>query len=128
MPSVQELIESIETVAKSLKRAEINRIEAERVSLLPAPTVFCDPVAMLAEAKKEDLVTDETPEEKLARHREKLQNHQALLNLSSDHIKKIHPQPHQFCSYHGCRLVGALGHGTKGDGNFFCSTHWRMAG
>lgn len=130
LPTVQELIESIETVAKSLKTAEINRKEAERVSALPAPTITCDPVAMFVAAKLDyDSSSDtETVEGLAAYHREKLKNHAALLVLSGSHIRKIViSEARHLCQYHGCRSAGAIGSGTKGDGNFYCATHYRMA-
>lgn len=40
MPGVQELISAIEACGKEQKMAEINRIEAERVSALPPPTII----------------------------------------------------------------------------------------
>jgi hypothetical protein len=131
MPTVQELIESIETIAKSLKTAEINKKEAERVSAIPPPTITCDPMAMFAEAKQEyDTISkaEKTVEGLAAYHREKLKNHAALLVLSGSHIRKIViSEARHLCQYHGCRSAGAIGSGTRGDGNFYCATHYRMA-
>ena len=129
MPTVQELIESIETVAKNLKTAEINRKEAERVSALPAPTITCDPVAMFVKAKQEydSAIKPETAEERAESQRDKLKNHAALLALAGSNVRKIEITEALRCQYHGCRKAGTMSNGTRGESNFYCSTHYRIA-
>lgn len=122
IPGVQELIAAIESVDKEHKKAEINRIEAERVSALPPPTITCDPVQMFEEAKaKQNGIP--TRAEMDAR----IENHRALLIIHGDKIRSIRPTPEQLCKYGACGDAGTLSRSTKGDGNFYCSDHFRAS-
>jgi len=122
IPRVQELIQAIESVDKEHKKSEINRIEAERVSALPAPTITCDPVQMFADAK-ENQNGIPTRAEMDAR----IENHMALLIIHANKIRSIRPTPEQLCKYVSCGDSGTISTSTKGDGNYYCSLHYRMA-
>lgn len=122
IPGVQELIAAIEAVDKEHKKAEINRIEAERVSALPPPTITCDPVQMFAEAKANHNGIP-TRAEMDAR----IENHRALLIIHGDNIRSIRPNGEQLCKYGACNNAGTLSRSTKGDGNFYCADHFRAA-
>jgi hypothetical protein len=122
MPGVQELIRAIESVDKEHKKAEINRIEAERVSALPPPTITCDPVQMFAEAKAKQNGTP-TRAEMDAR----IENHRALLIIHGDKIRSIKPNADQLCKHGMCNEAGTLSRSTSGGGNFYCADHYRMA-
>lgn len=122
VPKVQKLIAAIEAVDKEHKKAEINRIEAERVSALPAPTITCDPVQMFEEAmQKRDGIP--TRAEMDAR----IENHRALLIINGDKIRTIKPNGEQLCKHGMCNRAGTLSRSTKGYGNFYCADHFRAA-
>jgi hypothetical protein len=122
IPGVQELISAIEAVDKEHKKAEINRIEAERVSALPPPTITCDPVQMFAEAKEKQNGLP-TRAEMDAR----IENHRALLIIHGDKIRSINPNDDQLCKHGMCNNAGTLSGSTSGGGNFYCSDHFRSA-
>lgn len=122
VPKVQKLIKSIEAVEKEYKNAEINRIEAERVSALPPPTITCDPVKMFEAAKAKQ---DGRPTR--AEMDARIENHRALLIIHSEKIRSIRPTPEQLCKYGACNNAGTLSRSTKGDGNFYCSNHFRTS-
>ena len=94
MPRVQQIITSVEECDKEHKKSEAMRIEAERVSALPAPTITCDPVQMLADskAKQNGLPTS-------AEMDAKIENHRALLIIHGDKIRSIKPTSEQLCKY-----------------------------
>lgn len=122
IPGVQELIASIEAVEKEHKKAEINRIEAERVSALPPPTISCDPVQMFEEAMQR---RDGIPTR--AEMDARIENHRALLIIDGDKIRTIRPNAEQLCKHGMCNKAGTLSRSTKGDGNFYCADHFRAA-
>jgi len=122
IPGVQELIAAIESVDKEHKKAEERRIEADRVSALPLPTITCDPVKMFAEAKASQSGLP-TLDEMNAR----IENHRALLVIHGDKIRSIRPNGNQLCKHGACNKAGTLSGSTKGDGNFYCVDHWRTA-
>jgi hypothetical protein len=122
IPGVQELIAAIEAVDKEHKKAEINRIEAERVSALPAPKITCDPVQMFVEAK-ENQNGIPTRAEMDAR----IENHRALLIIHGGNIRSIRPNGDQLCKHGMCNKTGTLSSSTKGYSNFYCADHFRMA-
>jgi len=122
IPGVQELIKAIEAADKDHKKAEINRIEAERVSALPPPTITCDPVKMFEDEKKNHNGIP-TRAEMDAR----IENHRALLVIHGDKIRSIRPNAEQLCKHGMCNNAGTLSRSTKGDGNFYCSIHFRAS-
>lgn len=122
IPGVQELIAAIEEVYKEHKRAEINRIEAERVSALPPPTITCDPVKMFEEAmvSRNGIPTS-------AEMNAMIENHRALLVIHGDKIRSIRPNGDQLCKHGMCNKAGTLSRSTSGGGNFYCADHFRAA-
>lgn len=122
VPKVQKLIAAIEACDREHKKAEINRIEAERVSALPAPTITCDPVQMLADAKRKQNGLP-TRAEMDAR----IENHRALLVIHGDRIRSIRPNGNQLCKYGACDQAGTLSSSTSGGGNFYCSDHFAVS-
>jgi len=122
VPKVQKLIAAIEAVDKEHKQFEKNRIEAERVSALPPPTITCDPAQMFAEAKVKQNGLP-TRAEMDAR----IENHRALLIIHGGNIKSIRPNGEQLCKHGMCNKAGTLSRSTKGDGNFYCTDHFRAA-
>jgi hypothetical protein len=122
VPKVQKLIAAIEAVNKEYKQFEKNRIEAERITKLPPPTITCDPVKMFEEAM-ENRNGIPTRAEMDAR----IENHRALLIIYGDKIRSIRPNAQQLCKHGMCTKAGTLSRSTKGDGNFYCVYHFRAA-
>jgi len=122
IPKVQNIIAAIEAVDKEHKKSEIRRIEAERVSALPEPSITCDPVQMFSDAKMKQNGLP-TRVEMDAR----IENHRALLIIHGGKIKSIKPNGEQLCKYGYCNNAGTFSTSTKGDGNFYCKEHFRMA-
>jgi len=121
-PTVPEILEAVVRAEKEHKKAQINRIEAERVSALPPPTITCDPVQMFADAKAK-----QTGRPTRAEMDSMIENHRALLILHGNNIKSIRPNGDQICKYGACNKAGTLSGSTSGGGNFYCIEHFRMA-
>lgn len=122
IPGVQELIAAIEAVNKENKKAEAQRIEAERVSALPPPTITCDPVKMFVEAK-----ANQNGLPTRAEMDAMIENHRALLVIHGDKIRSIRPNGEQICKHGMCKKAGTMSRSTKGDSNFYCVDHFRQS-
>lgn len=122
IPGVQELIAAIEAVDKEHKKSEINRIESERVSALPPPTITCDPVKMFVEAK-----ANQNGLPTRAEMDARIENHRALLIIHREKIRSIRPTAEQLCKHGMCNKAGTISSSTSGGGNFYCADHWRIA-
>jgi len=117
MPNVMLLCEAITIAVKTLQNNKKNLIEAERFALLPAPTITCDPIEMLANAKINTRPTRE-------RMDEMIKAHNALLNIHRDKIN--HGPPTKPCAIGYCNKAGTISGNTRGDGNFYCKEHFRQ--
>jgi len=116
-PTVPQLLGMVEELEKSLKKTAENRAESQALTRLPAPTIQCNPLAMLAEAKAS-----------AGKHsrEEILQNHNAVLVLYGNKIRRgNHGQ--RPCNVPGCGKQGVISASTKGDGNFYCGEHYQDA-
>ncbi len=126
-PTVPEIVESAMVVLQQNKKRDKNKVEASMVSGLPAPTIECDPLAMLTNAKK--LVFGQAPEtsvERMTKRAEALKNHEALLILDSHKIKHLYASHDHSCCVDGCNKAGGISNGTTGYGNYYCASHYRM--
>jgi hypothetical protein len=125
-PDIPQLFEKIKQVEQDRRKAERNRVEADAVALFPPPsTVKIDPVAMFAEAKAKKNVPM-THDEWVANKNELFKNHEAVLVIYGMRIRK--PQHgHRNCVVVGCRGAGTISGGTRGDDNFYCLDHWKVA-
>jgi hypothetical protein len=121
LPTIPQLAGHVEAIDKEIQQEDKNKIEAKRVSALPAPSITCDPVQMLFAAKvsKEDISKEQ--------FKAMLGNHVALLVLHSHNIKKLWADDMHLCRFSGCYSAGSIGSGTTGGGNFYCATHYRMS-
>jgi len=119
-PSVPDLVEFSKQSEKSRKKKEQAQKEVSKVAALPSPKKQCDPLQMLADAKKES-----NGGKSLA---EKLQAHQALLTIHSQHIFKHHYDGDKKCAVDFCDKSGSLSSNTKGGGPFYCKEHYRKLG
>jgi hypothetical protein len=128
-PTVPEIVgATLETVKDHKKRDQLLS-EAARVSALPAPKITkCNPLEMLANAQlKKQGEKEETREEWVARKAGLLENHDAVLVLNSYKIYRKFAGTEHGCGYGGCNNAGALSSATKGNGNYYCATHYRMS-
>ena len=124
-PTSNEIVEAIHGAAKDIKRAEIKENEAKLISALPEPTISCDPIQMLAEAKQ--LNTDKlTHAERKLKREELLSVHNDVLRQYNAHIRHVYASPDHLCAFSGCASPGAISTSTSGGGNFYCAKHWRM--
>ena len=127
-PNAMQIVASAVAAEKDAKRKEKNRLEAERVSALPPPTITCNPIAMLREAMAKIAAEEAgmTKEQKRERHLERLKAHEALM---AEHMAKIrhNPQDH-LCAAHMCGNAGTMSHGITGGGNYYCADHFRRNG
>lgn len=116
-PTIPDLIAIVEQARKNRLHAEANKAEVARISALPAPTITCDPMALLAEAKK-------APTGNMA---EKMAAHKALLTMHSKHIRNPVFHGHG-CAVSHCRNLGSMTTSTKGGETWYCRDHYRNAG
>jgi hypothetical protein len=127
-PTVPEIVESVLEVIKRNKKRDENQIEAIRVSTLPAPTIECDPLVMLSDAKKNiSAQLTQTSKERMEKRREVLKNHEALLNCNRSKIKRHVASYEHSCEVDGCNKAGGISSGITGHGNYYCAEHYRMA-
>lgn len=130
-PTVPEIVASVLDVVKQHKKSDENKAESERISALPSPTISCNPIEMLAKAKIKDVsnneVSEESSEERMKRRAEMLKNHEALLVIHGENIKRRYAGPEHSCEYSGCQKAGSISRAISGKGNFYCSEHYRMA-
>lgn len=122
-PTIPELLEHVKNAQEQRRQREEAAKEVSRVAALPPPTIQCDPLAMLAEAKqavkqRKDGVNIE----------ERLAAHNAVVVLFGRNIKKREFGPEKCCEVGYCKKPGALSHNTKGGGPFYCLEHYRQAG
>lgn len=127
-PSVPGVVESVLETIKRNKKLEANKVEAESVAALPPPTIICNPLELLAEAKAATLTGGKEDKSAwLARKAEALRNHEAVLTLYGQNIKRRHAQPEHSCVVNGCHDAGTLSSGTKGSDNWYCKKHFKTA-
>jgi len=125
-PTVPELCAFLSVAEKNLKKTKERQEEADRLAVLPAPTIQCNPMEMFAKAKAE-VREDETPEERATRRAALLQNHNAVITLAGDRIRKRYATHEMTCQAGGCNRAGTISGSTKGDGNFYCFEHFQAA-
>lgn len=128
-PTVPQIIQNVLEAVKRNKKLEANKVEAESVAALPAPTITCDPLALLAKAKAASKTGNK--EDKavwMARKAEALKNNEAVLVLYGHKIKRRYAQPEHLCVVNGCSDIGTLSNGTKGNDNWYCIKHFKTAG
>ena len=127
-PNAMQVVSNAVAAEKDARRKEKNRLEAERVSALPPPTITCNPIAMLREAMAKIAAEEAgmTKEQKRERHWDRLKAHEALM---AEHMAKIrhNPQDH-LCAAHMCGNAGTMSHGITSGGNYYCSDHFRRNG
>lgn len=114
------IVAYIKDFNEKLRREEENKKEAERVSSLLPPIITCDPVKILADAKKRQSGISSENFEAM------LQNHNALLILNSHLIRKPLFNEEHRCLFSGCRNLGTLSRSTTGGGIFYCSEHFKL--
>jgi hypothetical protein len=121
LPTIPELVECIEKIKEDNQKALAKKLESERVAALPSPTIACDPLKLLSEAKN-SLKSEITQQDR----DEMIVAHEALLRL---HEKNIHhpkfDQSKHGCAVAHCRKLGSMSTGLKGGGNFYCQEHYR---
>lgn len=128
IPTVPELVASIQAAVKQDQTDAKNKAEAERLANLPAPTIECNPLEMLAKAKlASNGAVKETDDERLKRKAEMLQSHNAVIALHSHKIKQRYAQPEHYCSVNGCRRTGTISAGLNGASSWYCAKHFRLA-
>lgn len=116
-PTVPEMIVGVYNIEKAIKKREQNRVEAERVAALPAPTHDCNPIEMLAEAKAKN--ESETKAEMVLQH-------EALLKLHSGNINKRFADDYHLCSVSNCSKAGTVTASVRGGENWYCMNHFRV--
>lgn len=122
-PTVPDLLECVEEEKKRRIQREQAATEVHRVATLPPPTIQCDPLKMLADAKQAAQQRKDGPS-----MGERLVAHNALLTLHSKYIKKREFGSEKCCEVGYCKKPGAFSHNTKGGGPFYCLEHYRQAG
>lgn len=119
-PTVPRLLEHVEEAEAARRKKEENKRIADKVAALPVPKVIeCDPLAMLAEAKDKAGTASKA---------DILKNHEAVITLAGDKIRKVEVQPHHCCAVGFCQKPGVLSRATGGNGDFFCVEHFRLTG
>jgi hypothetical protein len=118
-PSIPELISEIVALKKIRDKKEQNKLEAEKLAALPAPTHGIDALRLIREAKNKN--SDIPQGERLIAAR---RAHRAALK---DHCRGVATGVSvQTCNCDGCHETGGLSGGTNGSGAFYCREHFRQ--
>ena len=126
MPTIPDLFDHVKTLDAVRTKNKFNKIEADKLSRLPQPVHNVDVKKILSEAKAE-INPKQTEEERLKALSEKLRNHNAVLNIHGRNVTKVNAPYEKMCGYSGCNKAGSVSSGTRGEDNFYCVTHFRMA-
>ena len=120
VPSIPTIVSFVEEAAKLRKKAEAERMNAERLTALPEATRTVNPLDMLAAAKKVDDGLNRA---------ERLKAHDALINLhrAQGHVRHYPDLSQHLCEHGACNSAGTIAHSMTGGGNFYCATHFRQA-
>jgi hypothetical protein len=122
LPSVPEIIAATLGALKDINRDEKNRAEA---AMLPPPPTHT-PMPPNIRKLWSDIVekSSKTEEEREVRLPELLAAHNALLanHYTQGKIRHVTPAL-KLCAC--CGGLGVLSHSVRGDGNWYCSLHWR---
>jgi len=126
LPDVPDVLVWCEKARSERLKREKSQAKANRIAELPAPTIKCNPLEMLAQAKA-NVPEDESPIERKNRREELLVNHAAVLVIHGRNVKKIYADHLHLCEVNGCNKAGGISSSTTGNGNFYCEDHFRMA-
>ena len=127
-PTVTQLIKYVDQAKKQRLNKLKNQAEAEAIAKLPAPTITCDPLKLLAEAKSHVGDEEDSHDAWLARKAKALQNYNAVLELHSGNIVKRYASGEHKCCIPSCNNAGTISSSTKGEGNVYCSRHFKQMG
>jgi len=129
VPGVKEIVAEVKAAAKTRRKKE----ETDRIieaAIANKPTITCDPVKMLANAK-EGIDISAPDNETKKRFAEKLLMHEQLIaaDASTGRVRRVsfNPSVHK-CGFSGCHEFGSVSPSTKGAGEagFYCVTHYRL--
>jgi hypothetical protein len=124
MPTVPEIVTAAFESQKKAERSEVNNAEAKAAMALPPPKNA--PMPPNIRKLWSDILkkSSKTEEEREVRLPELLASHNALLanHYTQGKIRHIAPAL-KLCSC--CGGLGVLSHSIRGDGNWYCSLHWR---
>jgi hypothetical protein len=125
-PNLIQLDVCIRDANKAHKLAEINRIDAERVTALPTPTISCDPIRLYKDELKRKVSEEDveilTREERMAEGRDRMKKHIRMLviDLQRNRIRCPPPDDEHSCYVSSCNKPGTQ---KQSGGNFYCSEH-----
>lgn len=125
-PTIPELMGKIKQAEKEDRQSQENAQEAQKIASLPPPKITCDPLALLAEAKKSS-PDNISKDEWLKRKADAYQNLHAVLTIHGHNIRRHIQQGFHNCKVPSCAATGTLSAGTKGGDNFYCSEHYFLA-
>lgn len=125
-PTVPELIACVDKAEKLAKKAKESDIEVQRIAALPAPSITCDTLALLAAAKS-NKAPPATHEEWLRRKADALKNNEAVLMIHQNKIRRHYAQTWHNCKVPSCLEIGTISGGTKGGDAFYCQNHFFAA-
>jgi hypothetical protein len=125
MPTVPEIVTASYESKKQAERDEANQGEAKAAMALPPPPKNAPMPPNIRKLWSRILQeSSKTEEEREARLPELLATHNALLanHYAQGKIRHVAPAL-KLCAC--CGNLGVLSHSIRGDGNWFCSLHWR---
>lgn len=123
-PTVPELVDSIDQIAKEKTKKQKLIEEAEELARLPPPTHSVNPLKMLATAKT--AVEADNHSDWLERKALALKNHESVIAVAKAQgkIRRGQHEAKHYCKFPGCDSLGAISNGTKGGENFYCQDHY----
>lgn len=125
-PNIPELLEHIDEAAKNRRRLEANHEEALRIGNTPKPTIECQPLEMLKDAREALRQKQQTSEEKMRDRAAALKAHEELLHAHRNNIQRKYADNEHSCHVGYCSKPGTMSTGTTGKGNFYCAENYRQ--
>ena len=130
MPTIPAIYSQVSLLHDKRKQKEKNAQETLRMENSPEPTIKCNPLAMLAEAKAKLKIKypNDTEEARIKRLAIAREEHKKVMEAYEKKKANTGVSQEHMCGFHSCYNAGTMSHGLKGDSTFYCNAHFRRAG
>jgi hypothetical protein len=125
-PTVPDIVGHVKEFAKAKKTQIENKMLAEQIAALPAPTLTAQPERVFDMLHKAQQTPKGDEEARLQRLAANLEKHEALIasHIAAGKVKRIRPDSRHKCAVSVCDKPGEIAH-SRG-GNFYCAEHFTL--
>ena len=130
LPNIPTLYAQVEILDKKRKQLAKNTQETLRMEASPEPTIQCNPMAMLVEAraKLKNKYPKDTEEARLIRLAIAREEHAKVMEAYEKKKASHGVSQDHACNFHNCFNPGTTSQLTGENINYYCSEHFRRAG